>query len=168
MQLRGVLCRDVGVSAPLSRAGHDACGTEPMQRDGNGEVPRTTGYRPVRRGTSGSYPVCPDCSRSLRRHVTAARTHSMHSDADPGALSQVFTRKRPGALSSNTVTGSWTSRRYNGQETVMTDRRKRITSFPLPFYHGYRKRYKCVKLPSWDTARGTRGQLFAVVCTARA
>ena len=78
----------------------------------------------------------------------------MHSDADPGALSQVFTRKRPGALSSNTVTGSWTSRRYNGQETVMTDRRKRITSFPLPFYHGYRKRYKCVKLPSWDTAKG--------------
>ena len=78
----------------------------------------------------------------------------MHSDADPGALSQVFTRKRPGALSSNTVTGSWTSRRYNGQETVMTDRRKRITSFPLPFYHGYRKRYKCEKLPSWDTAKG--------------
>lgn len=36
----------------------------------------------------------------------------------------------------------------------MTDRRKRITSFPLPFYHGYRKRYKCEKLPSWDTAKG--------------
>ena len=36
----------------------------------------------------------------------------------------------------------------------MTDRRKRITSFPLPFYHGCRKRYKCVKLPSWDTAKG--------------
>lgn len=163
MQPRRVLCRDAGVSAPLSRAGHNAGGAEPMQRDGNGEVPRTAGYRPVRRGTSGSYPVYPDCSQDLRRRVTAARTHSMHSGADPGALSQVFTRKRPGTLSSNTVTGSWTSRRYNGQETVMTDRRKRITSFPLPFYHGYRKRYKCEKLPSWDTAKGARGQLFAVV-----
>ena len=33
---------------------------------------------------------------------------------------------------------------------------------------GDRVRYKCEKLPSWDTAKGARGQLFAVVCTAKA
>lgn len=43
---------------------------------------------------------------------------------------------------------------WTGMCSISLRLTSQITSFPLPFYHGGGKRYKCEKLPSWDTAKG--------------
>lgn len=132
LRLRGSLRRDAGVSAPLPRTGDDASDAGSVRKDGHRKVPRAAGNRPVRRGTSGGYPVYSDCSRSLTNCDQTAFPQAAQTGEEPGALSQEFTRKRLSVPSPTTQTGICSSRAKIGQRTLTEILRKHKTNHLLP------------------------------------